>query len=95
MSDEAARGGGKSNAAIKEEFDRIARPFARHAGPACQNPECSNSDLGGGADVKKRLDKAWAEFDFGGKAPSEIVVIDGVPRASASHQHRPQGELPV
>lgn len=50
-------------------------------------------NLGGGADVKKRLDKAWAEFDFGGKAPSEIVVIDGVPRASASHRHRPQGEL--
>lgn len=35
----------KSNAAIKEEFDRITRPFARQAGPACQNPECSNFGL--------------------------------------------------
>lgn len=35
----------KSNAAIKEEFDRIARPFARQASPACQNPECSNCGL--------------------------------------------------
>ncbi|OIR00548.1 hypothetical protein GALL_174210 [mine drainage metagenome] len=44
--------------------------------------------------IKKKLHETRDRFDFGGKRPSTVVFIDGMPRVSASHRKVAVPQLP-